>query len=107
MGDLDVDTEEELLRQEFTKWEELRLPHPRDVFPEIDMFHLSCRIDALIELLLEAEVIDNNDYAALIFKKLREHMEKMKPGLAKALHELRIAPNNGTKLFGPDGRPLI
>jgi hypothetical protein len=108
MGDIEIDIEQEreLLANEFSKWEELKLPHPREVF-NVDEFHLTARLDALCDLLVQLELIDATVYEALIIKQLRERMEMMKPDLTKMIRQAGIAPNNGAKLFGPDGRPLI
>jgi hypothetical protein len=106
MGDLDLETEQELLDAEFAKWEQLHLPHPKDIF-RVDAFHVTCRLDALTDLLIDKGVIDRDEYMAALMKEMREKMEIMKPELTKAVRDAKIAPNNGTKLFGPDGRPLI
>ena len=106
MGDLELSEEERLLDAEFRKWHELHLPHPKDVY-QVDAFHLVCGFDALSDLLIEKEIINKDEYTAFIFKTMREKMEMMKPEITKLVRQSGIAPNNGTKLFGPDGRPLI
>jgi len=106
MGDIDVAEEERLLNEEFAKWEQLHLPHPKDVF-QVDAFHVTCRLDALTDFLIEKEIITKDEYMARLMKEIREKMEIMKPELTKAVRKAQITPNNGTRLFGPDGRPLI
>jgi len=106
MGSLDYDEQEQLLDDEFRKWDELHLPHPKDIY-QVDAFHLVCRFDALTDLLIEKELINAKEYTAIIYKTMREKMEMMKPEITKLVRDSKIAPNNGTKLFGPDGRPLI
>jgi len=106
MGSLDLAEQEQLLDAEFRKWEELHLPHPKDIY-QVDAFHLICRFDALTDLLVEKELISANEYTAVIFKTMREKMEMMKPEITKLVRQAGIVPNNGTKLFGPDGRPML
>lgn len=108
MGSLDLETERSLLEAEQQKWEELQLPAPANFF-QVDLLHLTARLDALTVVLQDNNIIDKDEYLAEVLVQIRGRLEDMRPKVVAAREQgekARIAIQD-KRIIGPNGQLLL
>jgi hypothetical protein len=95
----ELEQAEKDFKEEIEKWNLTGLPAP-DRYINFDAFHLVARFDALIAILLEKELLEENSFATRMYQRMAEMMKDHREAFYQAQAQA------GKKILGPNGKPM-